>query len=379
MTVVTTRDEALSRLARPEASALPPYNAGLPSELVRSRYGVERVIRLASNESPFGASPAVARALAALAGQTSIYPDAASRDLRAAIATRCGTESDRVVIGNGSEDIVQMLCLAFLTRGDNVLVQRPGFGLHEIYPHMMGAGVEAMVLTPNLGFDVDAWCAALQRGPKLAFIANPSNPVGCMFDARAFDRLLASTTEATLLVIDEAYYEYARLTPGYPDTLAALRAQKRPWIVLRTLSKGWGLAGLRVGYGIASDAALVQLLDRVRTPFNSNCMAQAAALAAWGDEAYMEQAAAQTVQAREVLVRELHALRVRGLRIAPSATNFLFIDLGRPNAPVNEALLQRGILVKPWKEAGYENFIRVSIGSAEENALFLQAFKEIMV
>jgi histidinol-phosphate aminotransferase len=379
MTVASSSAEILSRLARPEATGLPPYNSGLPSELVRSRYGVDRVIRLASNESPFGASPAVAHALTALADKISIYPDAASRDLRAAISARCGTDADHVVIGNGSEDIVQMLSLAFLAPADHVLVQRPGFGLHEIYPHMMGAKVDAMVLTPSLEFDVDAWCAALQRSPKLAFIANPSNPVGCMFSAHEFNRLLAAATDATLLVIDEAYYEYARLSEGYPDTLAVLRAQKRPWIVLRTLSKGWGLAGLRVGYGIASDAALVQLLDKVRTPFNANCMAQAAALAAWGDAAFMHRAAVQTVQAREALARDLRALGVPGLRIAPSATNFLFIDLGRPNGPVNEELLKRGILVKPWKEAGYENFIRVSIGSTQDNALFLQAFQEIMV
>lgn len=378
MTVATPSAELLTRLARPEASGLPPYNAGLPSELVRSRYGVERVIRLASNESPFGASPAVARALAALADQTSIYPDAACRDLRAAIATRCGTDADHVVIGNGSEDIVQMLCLAFLTPADHVLVQRPGFGLHEIYPRMMGAKIDAMVLTPSLEFHVDAWCAALQRGPKLAFIANPSNPVGCMFNAQEFARLLAATTDATLLVIDEAYYEYARLAAGYPDTLAMLRAQPRPWIVLRTLSKGWGLAGLRVGYGITSDVALVQLLDKVRTPFNANSMAQAAALAAWGDESFMQQAATQTVQARETLSRGLRALGVPGLRIAPSATNFLFVDVGRSNGPVNEGLLQCGILVKPWKEAGYENFIRVSIGSVPDNDLFLKVFRDVL-
>lgn len=179
----------------------------------------------------------------------------------------------------------------------------------------------------------------------------------------------------TLLVIDEAYYEYARLSPGFPDALAELRAQQRPWIVLRTFSKAWGLAGLRVGYGIASNEKLVQMLDRVRTPFNVNLAAQTAALAAWGDPAHMEMSVRETVAQRDALAAQLRAL---GVVMAPSAGNFLFLNLQRPNGPVAEALLARGVIVKPWKEPGYEHFIRVSIGSAEDNALFLRAFKDVL-
>jgi len=368
---------ALHDLVRAEVHPLPPYNAGLSSEAVRARYGVSRIARLASNENPFGASPAVTRALADVALHASSYPDAHCTALRSAIAGRCAVEAGQVVIGNGSEDILQMLCLAFLSPGDRVLTQRPGFGLHEIFPRMMGATVEALALAPGLEFDAGAWCAALARGPKIAFVANPSNPVGCMFDAAAFARLVAATPAGTLLVIDEAYHEYARLAPGFPDALAALREQQRPWIVLRTFSKGWGLAGLRVGYGIASDAMLVQSLDRVRTPFNVSQPAQAAALAAWGDEAFMTQAAIETVRLREAMAAQLRALGVPGLRIAPSAANFLFVDIGRPNAPVHEALLARGIIAKPWKEAGYETFIRVSVGSQPDNQRFVRALGEI--
>jgi histidinol-phosphate aminotransferase len=368
---------ALHAFARPEVPPLPVYNAGLSSEAVRTRYGVTDIARLASNENPFGASPAVGRALAGLALTIGSYPDANCSALRAALAARLGGAPEAIVIGNGSEDILQMLCQAFLSPGERVLTQRPAFGLHEIYPKMMGAEVELLALTPALEFDVDAWCAALARGPKIAFIANPSNPVGCMFDSGAFVRLLDAAVPNTLLVIDEAYVEYARLAPGYPDVLALLRGRAQPWIVLRTFSKAWGLAGLRVGYGIASDPALVQLLDRVRTPFNVNQAAQVAALAAWGDEAFMAHTVAQTVQRREVLAEQLCALKRPGLRIAPSATNFLFLDLGRPNGPVNEALLAQGVIVKPWKEAGFETFIRVSIGTPEENARFLAVLQAL--
>jgi len=368
---------AIQELVRPEVPGLPPYNAGLSSEAVRSRYGVDHIARLASNENPFGASPMVGRALADLARRVGTYPDANCTALRAAIAERTGARAEQVVIGNGSESILQMLCQAFLSSGDRVLTQRPAFGLHEIYPRMMGAKVELLALTPALEFDLDAWCEALARGPKMAMIANPSNPVGCTFDAKAFARLLDATPAGTLLVIDEAYYEYARLARGFPDALAMLREQSRPWIVLRTFSKAWGLAGLRVGYGIASDGALIQWLDRVRTPFNVNEAAQAAALAAWSDEAFMTKAVAETVKQRELLVQQLRALAWPGMRIAPSAANFLFIDLARPNGPVNEALLSRGIIVKPWKEPGFEHFIRVSIGSAEDNERFVGALREL--
>ncbi|HSV54728.1 MAG TPA: histidinol-phosphate transaminase [Burkholderiaceae bacterium] len=377
MTVATptARAELLTRLARPEVRELPAYNAGLASEVVRQRYGVSHVARLASNENPFGPSPAVGQALAQLALTVGLYPDANCRALRAAIAGRTGAQPGEVVVGNGSENLLEVLCQAFLAPGDRVITLLPSFGLHEIYPRMMGARVQMLPVTPALEFDVDAWCAALAQGPapKLAMLSNPSNPVGCMLDAAAFRRIVQAAPQDTLLVIDEAYYEYALHTPGFPDALAELRAQNRPWIVLRTFSKAWGLAGLRVGYGIASDEKLVQMLDRVRTPFNVNLAAQTAALAAWNDPAHMQAAAQRTVAAREVLAAQLRALQLPGLRVAPSAANFLFIDLGRPNGPVHEALLSRGILTKAWKEKGFENFIRVSVGLPEDNERFLQA------
>lgn len=383
MTVATlnpmaeTRADLLTRLARPEVRELPAYNAGLSSEVVRERYGVQHVARLASNENPFGPSPAVSKALAQLAQTVGLYPDANSCALRAAIAQRTGAQPAQVVVGNGSENLLEVLCQAFLEQGDRVVTLLPSFGLHDIYPRMMGARVQMLPVTPQLEFDVDAWCAALAQGPapKLAMLSNPSNPVGCMLDTVAFRQIVQAAQPETLLVIDEAYYEYALLTPGFPDALAELRAQSCPWIVLRTFSKAWGLAGLRVGYGIASDEKLVQMLDRVRTPFNVNLAAQTAALAAWNEPAYMEQCVRDTVAQREWLAMQLRAM---GVRMAPSATNFLFLDLQRPNGPVAEALLARGVIVKPWKETGYENFIRVSIGSEPDNRLFLQVMQDIL-
>ena len=367
-----------STLARAEVRPLPAYNAGLSSEAVRARYGVDRIARLASNENPFGVSPAVAQALASLASDVGNYPDAGCTALREAISARTGVPAERFVFGNGSEDLLKLLCEVFLAPGDTVVTQRPVFGLHQIYPEMMGAKVELLELHSELGFDVDAWCAALQRQPKLAFLPNPSNPVGCMLDSTAFARVLAATSPQTVLVVDEAYYEYALHSEGYPDVLQQLQAHKGPWIVLRTFSKAWGLAGLRVGYGMASSAELIGLIDKVRTPFNVNVAAQRAALAAWNDPAHMQQSVAKTVELREALRAQLVALSsagqpLAGVRIAPSVANFLFLDLGRPSVPVAEALLAQGVIIKPWKEPGFENYLRVSVGTAEDNALFVQA------
>mgnify|MGYP000847541355 FL=1 len=370
--------DLIRRIARPEARDLPAYNAGLSSDAVRQRFGLDTIARLGSNENPFGPSPAVGAALRDMADAIGQYPDANSTALRAAIAARTGVEPADIVVGNGSENLLELLCLAFLSPGDRVVTLLPSFGLHEIFPRMMGAQVDMVPVTDSMEFDIDAWCAALGGGarpPRMAILSNPSNPVGCMLDADAFDRVVRAAPPETLLVIDEAYYEYARLTPGFPDVLTRLRAQERPWIVLRTFSKAWGLAGLRVGYGLASHAELVRMLDRVRTPFNVNLAAQRAALAALGDADHMEKAVQETVAQREILRMQRRDL---GVAVAPSAANFLFVDLRRANGPVAEALLARGIIVKPWKEAGYEHFIRVSVGAAADNRLFVAALADIL-
>lgn len=368
MTIPTMN--TIERLARPEVRELPVYNAGLSSVLVRERYGVTHVARLASNENPFGASPEVARALTKLATDVSAYPDAACTALRAALADHTHVSADRIIVGNGSENLLEVICQALLSPGDLVTTVIPSFGLHEIYPRMMGARVDMVPVTSALEFDLPALAASLARQPKLLMVSNPSNPVGCTLDAAAFMQLIDAAPADCVLIVDEAYYEYAAMRPDFPDALALLPTQSRPWIVLRTFSKAWGLAGLRVGYGLASDPSVIGLLHRVRAPFNVNLAAQTAACAALTDVAHMEYSVARTNARREELAT---ALRARGLFVAPSAANFLFFDLGRPNGPVAEALLQRGVIIKPWKEPGYERFLRVTIGSDEDNALFLSA------
>ncbi|MFJ5776089.1 histidinol-phosphate transaminase [Streptomyces sp. NPDC093094] len=362
-------------LIRREVAGLPRYDPGADPDEVAALSGSRRVIKLSNNESPFGVSPAVAEAVRlGLADGVSRYPDPTGRRLAEAIGTSLNVPAERVVLGNGSENILELLCRAVLDPGDLVVTQAPGFSLHETFPRVMGARVEKVPVTAEFGFDTEAWSKALSGGPKLVFLANPCNPTGAVLSAGQLEHVLAATPESALLVLDEAYGEFARLDPEYPDALEALRGQDRPWIVLRTFSKAYGLAGVRVGYGIASDPALTGALDRVRTPYNVNRPAQEAAIAALGDRAHL----ADTVRRTALeIARVTDRLCRAGLRVVPSSANFLFIDTGHPADPVARELHRAGIIVKAWREPGYQTYIRASLSTPGDNDVFVRCLTEI--
>ncbi|NNJ07181.1 histidinol-phosphate transaminase [Streptomyces sp. PKU-MA01144] len=362
-------------LIRREVAGLPGYDPGADPDEVAALSGARRVIKLSNNESPFGVSPAVAEAVRlGLADGVSRYPDPTGRRLAEAIGRSLDVPAGRVVLGNGSENILELLCQAVLDPGDLVVTQAPGFSLHETFPRVMGARVEKVPVTAGFGFDADAWREALAAGPKLVFLANPCNPTGAMLGTGQLEQIVAATPRSALLVLDEAYGEFARTDPEYPDGLEALRALDRPWIVLRTFSKAYGLAGVRVGYGIASDTALIQALDRVRTPYNVNRPAQDAAIAALGDHEHLADTVRRT---RLEIARVTDRLRGAGLRVVPSSTNFLFIDTGRRSDGVARELHRAGIIVKAWREPGYENYIRASLSTPEDNDVFVRCLTEI--
>ncbi|MFF2775974.1 histidinol-phosphate transaminase [Streptomyces sp. NPDC058052] len=362
-------------LIRREVAGLPRYDPGADPDEVAALSGSGRVIKLSNNENPFGASPAVAEAVRnALADGVSRYPDPSGRRLAEAIGTSLDVPAGRVVLGNGSENILELLCRAVLDPGDLVVTQAPGFSLHETFPRVMGARVHKVPVTDGFGFDADAWRDALAAGPKLVFLANPCNPTGATLTAGELERIVAALPESALLVLDEAYGEFARSRPGYPDGVEALRGLGRPWIVLRTFSKAYGLAGVRVGYGVASDEALIQALDRVRTPYNVNHPAQAAAIAALGDHAHLADTVRRTALETD---RVSGHLRDAGLNVVPSAANFLFIDTGRPADRVARELHRAGVIVKAWREPGYETYIRASLSTPGDNDVFVRCLTEI--
>ncbi|MFV2019280.1 histidinol-phosphate transaminase [Micromonospora sp. LOL_023] len=362
-------------LVRWVVAGLPAYDPGADPDEVAALSGAARVIKLSNNESPFGTSPAATEAVRQrLAASVSRYPDPTGRRLAEAIGERLAVPAERVVLGNGSENILELLCQAVLDPGDLVITQAPGFSLHEIFPRMVSAQVKKVPVTVDFGFDASAWRDALAAGPKLVFLANPCNPTGAILNVAELERIVADIPESALLVLDEAYCEFARPNPDYPDGLAVLRGQPRPWMVLRTFSKAYGLAGIRVGYGIASDTALVQALDRVRAPYNVNQLAQDAAIAALGDRAHLTETVRRTGLE---ITRVTDRLRAAGFRVAPSSANFVFIDTGRRSDQVAQALHRAGIIVKAWREPGYESFIRASLSLPEDNDCFMRRLMEI--
>jgi histidinol-phosphate aminotransferase len=357
---------------RPEIKTLPPYNSGLSAEYVRARYGVDRIAKLGSNENPWGASPRVLEAIARAVPGTALYPDPNSDELRNALAARLSVAPARLAFGNGSEDLISVCAHSFLGPGDEMITMRPSFGLHAIYAQAIGAEVRMIPVGADYRLDMSEMIAALTPRTRMVMFSSPSNPVGTAVSADDLRRLLAALEPHTLLVFDEAYFEYASASPGYPDYLKILEASGNAWIMLRTFSKAYGLAGLRVGYAIACDEALIHIIDRARTPFNVNRMAQAGALAALQEIEFVRECVTRTVEERERVHAKLTAL---GYVCSPSIANFTFFDAREDASELAARLLRHGVIVKPWREPGFSRHVRVSTGTPENNDQFLDALK----
>ncbi|MFT9222115.1 histidinol-phosphate transaminase [Gluconobacter oxydans] len=362
-------------LARAEVRQLPVYNAGLSEDAVRAKYGIPRITKLGSNENPYGPSPAALDHWTEIASSLFRYPDASAEGLREELSRQTGIDTDRIVIGNGSEQIIRMICEAFLSPGDRLVTVLPSFGLHLIWPQMMGARADAIPMTADARFDLPQLHQAVTSGPlKVLMFSNPSNPVGCLMTGDAMQKLIDACPADTLIVIDEAYWEYARSSPDYADSLTILKNQSRPWMVLRTFSKAYGLAGLRVGYALTSDPGLTAVMTRVRDPFNSNSAALEMARLSLLDQEHMHKTVDATLAEGKALKA---ALEERGYFVAQSFANFLFFNARESASALAERLLEQGVIVKPWKEKGYETWIRVSIARPEDSQAFLAALDRV--
>jgi histidinol-phosphate aminotransferase len=310
------------------------------------------------------------KAIAAAAPDVGLYPDPSCEALRAPLADALGVEPERMVFGNGSEDLLGIATHTFVSAGDEVVTMIPSFGLHILYPQAVGAKVHAIPVREDYSADVDRMAAAISAKTRILFIGNPSNPVGTSITAEGMEKLLHAAHDNMLFVFDEAYYEYAVMDAGYADFFGRLKAAQTPWLMLRTFSKAYALAGLRVGYGAGSSAAVIGLMDRIRNVFNVNRLAQVAAVAAFEDQAWMKHCVGNTIAERERLRAGLETL---GYNAAPSLANFLFFDAKEDAGELAKRLLTRGVIVKPWKEAGYLTHVRVSVGSCEADDQFLEA------
>jgi histidinol-phosphate aminotransferase len=357
----------------PHVAALPKYNSGLTLAAARAASRYDTIARLASNENPYGCSPEVSCALSAGALEIARYSDPGCELLRNALSDRLGVPATDLVIGNGSEEMIAAAARSFLTTGAVALTVAPCFGLHEIEPLAVGARVVKVPMTEDFGFDVPGLVKALAAKPSLVFLPSPWNPVGAALDAEQLGEIVQALSPSTLFVLDEAYREF--VPPEIPDGISFLRSAGVPHVVLRTFSKAYGLAGLRVGYAVCSDSRIAKMLMAAKTPFNVNSAAQIAAVAALQDEAWMRYSVRKIVAERE---RVLQALRVRQIPVAPSFGNFVFFDSGRVSTDVARSLVRDGIIVKPWLESGYGSFLRASIGSPDENERLIVSLEQLL-
>lgn len=349
-----------------------PYLPGKPIEEVQRQLGLEDVVKLASNENAFGPSPLALEAMRSAATTGNFYPDATAYELRKALAERLGLPEEQITLGAGSDELIHLLSLAMLEREDNVIAADPSFPRYVAGATLAQAEVRLVPLDDDERLDLSAIAAAIDDKTKIVWLANPNNPTGTAFDKRAFQDFRKRIPESALIVLDEAYYEFAS-GPDYPDAAEYLKSGI-PIVGLRTFSKAYGLAGLRVGYGFGPKE-IIAAIERIRSPFNINSLAQAAALAALGDEEHLR----NTLELSRRGVAELtKAFTDWGAKVAESKANFVWADLGRPAAAACGELLQKGLIVRSGAGFGRPNCIRVSTGTPQQNERFTAALKETL-
>ncbi len=355
----------------PHVQRLRPYVPGKPVEEVQREYGLTHVLKLASNENPLGPSPRVREAIQAAMDSLAIYPDGGCYELVNTLAARLGVTPDHLCVGNGSDEIIHYLGLAFLRPGDELLTGDPSFVRYEAAALLNEAEFVVTPLT-DYRFDLEAMAERLSPRTRLVFIANPNNPTGTMVTRREVERFLDRCPEETIVVMDEAYYEYVD-EPDYPQSLEYIR-EGRNVVILRTFSKIYALAALRVGYGIARPE-IIHALHQVREPFNVNTLAQAAALASLDDPDQVTVSRRMNSEGRDYLYGEFRRL---GLRYVETHANFVLVDVNGPAFPIYEALLRRGVIVRAGEKLGVPTCLRVTIGRPEENRRFIQELEAVL-
>ncbi len=357
---------------RPNVQRMHPYQPGKPISAVKRELGLERVVKLASNENPLGPSPEAVAAIRRALGELNLYPDGAAFELKAALSERFHVPAAQIVVGNGSEELIANIALALIVdREDEILTSELSFPRYDAAAELAPCVLKKAPLTPDWRFDLAAIARNVTQRTKIVYIANPNNPTGTIVTRKELGRFVEDIPDSVLVVVDEAYFEFARHCEDYPDACEYV-LQGRNVVALRTFSKAYGLAGLRVGYGFAPEY-LARAIDQVRAPFDLNSLAQAAALAAIEDDEHVERTLrnnAGGLAALQVAFEEL------GCRITASYANFHFVDLGRPAGPVFDALLAKGYIVRPIPAA--PNHIRVTVGTPDENRKLADALRSAM-
>jgi len=350
---------------------LTPYPPGKPIEEVEREFGISHSIKLASNENPLGPSPKALAAVTAALATLHRYPDGSAFYLKRRLAERWGVTSDEILVGNGSNEIIELVVRTFLRPGDEAVMADQAFVVYRLVVQAAG-GLARIVSLRDFTHDLEAMADAITPRTRIVFLANPNNPTGTIFRRPAWEAFLRIVPPHVLVIADDAYAEYV-LDPEYPDTIVERGAGRVAVVSLRTFSKLYGLAGLRVGYGIAP-AAVVDAVNRVRQPFNVNAAALVAACAALDDDEHVRRTLAVN---REGMAYLTEALRGLGLAYVPSSANFLLVHV-RQGARVYEALLRRGVIVRPVGVYGFPEHVRVTVGLPEENRRLVEALGVVL-
>jgi len=361
----------IEKLARRGILKMKAYVPGKPIEEVEKQFRVKRWIKLASNENLAGPSP---KALAAIRNELSnihYYPEAPCTVLRKALARRYGLRQESVVISNGADNLILMVASAFVDEGDEVIMADPTFPVYTNATLIMG-GKPVKVRLKNYDHDLSTMLKKVNRRTKLVFVCNPNNPTGTIVSKKALDRFLSQLPDHVIVILDEAYRDFAE-DPSYPDGLDYVR-KKKQLIVLRTFSKVYGLAGLRIGVAYGRED-LIGCLYQVRDPFPVHRLAQVAAVAALGDQDHVKKSIRLVHEGKYYLYRELDKL---GVSYVPSHGNFVFIDFSKDSKEMMRLFLQKGIIVRPGHLWKYPTFGRVTIGTMKDNRAFINAVKEIL-
>ncbi len=365
------RRTALSELLPPWSNRIRPYPPGKPIEEVERELG-RTAVKLASNENPLGPSPKALEAIRNSLNKVYLYPDGSGYYLREKLSGFHGLDMKHVILGAGSTDLIELAGKTFLSAGDEGITSASAFYIYRLAIEEMGAG---LIQTPlkDMVFDLSAIARSITQRTKVIYLGNPNNPTGTMFTAAELDYFLDAIPSRVLVVLDEAYADYVR-RPDYSHSLDYVRAGRNV-LVLRTFSKVHGLAGMRIGYGLAHPE-LIEALNRIRSPFNANLLAQAAAIAALDDHEHVARSVETNRQEMKFVTEELVLL---GVRYTPSAGNFVLMDTGRDCEHDFMRLLHEGVIVRPMRLYGFPSSLRVTIGTHPENELFLEALRRVRI
>jgi len=348
-----------------------PYVSGTAIEIAQKKYGIKKWVKMNSNENPLGPSKKALQKAIEAAGSMNLYPESSNLALREKISQKFDIPVDMCTVGNGADEIIYYIAMGFLNDGDEVIIPEITFPIYEIAAKIMRANI---VKSRMKGYeiDLDSIVDKISDKTRMVFLANPNNPTGHAFNHEKIERFIAKLPESVLLVHDEAYGEFAD-TSSFPNTVSLLRNGVKNLIAIRTLSKAYGFAGLRLGYCFAFPG-VIDVIHRIKLPFNISIITQKAAEAAIDDEEFIEETLSVTRQGRDFIYRVLDEL---GLGYVPSSTNFILIDTGRDSAEVVEELMKMGILVRGAANYGYPTCIRVTVGTHEDNVKFIEALKKL--